>query len=209
MATVVYGTTNDFNAGIYSEPHPNTVRFLQNQMENYAQASSTFVGAATSFVDKAKQVYEEFLNSETVRRSRAALDRMASAFQTNDIRWLRTPTEVQQAPPIMQRFIMAEPGLRKLFIDQRCSGYDGEYVDLEPGKIGLDHYDYRRVVNGMALDDPDDGGWVVHEFVEDLRDGDRELETSEKIAGLNTWDLVRSMLERGKEDPSSKTGGLL
>ena len=48
MATVVYGTTNDFNAGIYSEPHPNTVRFLQNQMENYAQASSTFVGAATS-----------------------------------------------------------------------------------------------------------------------------------------------------------------
>ncbi len=204
MAIVRVGTSNDFNAGVYGATHQNTMGFLRSQYETLQNMSSNFSNHLQGFVEKAKDAYSAFLDNDLLRRSKAALDKFGSVFQENNIRWLRTETEIQQAPPAMIPFVMANPVIRTLFQEQRCEGYGDAYVDNEPGLIGRDHTQYQLAMSGI-VQETDEG--VMHYTIWD--NGEEPLTTEEKVAVASTWSMIELMAAKAKKDPTSQKGGLL
>jgi len=199
MISVGYGDSQDFNALVYGERHPGTIQFLENQVTNFSQSLNE---AGKSFFSNARSVFEQFNSETAMRLARAAVRKASSLFQKDEIRDIWDLGELQQAPLRMQRFIMAEPTVRQMYIDQRCDGYADTYVDMQPGAIGTEHYDFRRATNGMVMDD-EENDWVCRQFHDDLVEGDRELDLEEKVDILNTWEAVRALMAAGREDPTS------
>lgn len=211
MAHVVTGGSREFDMAFSGEPHPSTVQYLRNQVESLGQ----FVGTASAaWIDRVQDSYNRFSSDDALRHARAAMRKVSSYFQADNIRELTTLGQVQNAPVMMQRFLMAVPEIRQMYMDQRIDGYSSSYVDMQPGMIGEDHYDYRRVMQGRVIDLPvseenPEGGWKVTTFFDELHEGDRELRLQEQNDVLSSAELMRCMMATALDDPTSQTGGLL
>lgn len=208
MVQVSYGGVADFNALMYGPKHPGTMQFLQNQVQQISDFSTTLTDAGRGFVANARRLYDELHSDEALRLARAAVRRIGNVFQRDEIKSIWELAQLQNAPLTMQRWIMAEPTVRELYHQQRCDGYSDTYVDMYPGEVKDAHYDYRRVMNGVVTEDSD-GASKFTIFLDELVEGDRELTFDEKIDILNTWDIVSSLIKEGSDDPTSPWGGKL
>lgn len=199
MANFYTGGVDTFNALVYGEPHPNTVSFVEGML---AQPTAAIGSAGEAFMDRAREAYERFNGSEAMRVARAAARQVKSQWDRNIIRPLETIGEVQQSPYKMHRYMMAEPMVRQAYHRQQCDGYSHAYVDVAPGLVGHDHYDYRRVMDGIVQED-DQGGWYFDEYFDELDDGDRDLMFEEQFDILRSWNTLASAMMQGKDDPTS------
>lgn len=206
MALIVEGGSLTFDAMSYAMPHPNTLQFLSSQFE---QATSNLTAAGQRFLDTAKDMYDRLSSSEALNRFRVAGRAIRSMWQMDEIRQLNTIGEFQNAPLSMQRWIMAEPTGRKMYHQQRMDGYSETYLDMEPSAIGEEHYDYRRVMDGLLVMDEEedlngDLGWTATTYWEELLPEDNDLSLEEQVDITNSWKFFKEHLKAGKEDPTSR-----
>lgn len=193
---------------LYPEQNQNNQQFFYDQVSKFSQGL-TEVGR--SFMETSRDIYNMINDSSAVRMAKAAIRAAVGIFHPNTIYQINTLDEIRSAQAMMQRYIMAEPTIREYYNSQRCDGFSDTYLDVEPGKIGESHYDYRRVMTGVITDttnqDGVDESWCKTYF-EDLREGDRELDHAEKVAIMNTWDMVRLFVGQN-QDPTNIFGGEL
>lgn len=200
-----FGAADAFDALVYPQQHPDTVRFLQNQVSNIA---NTLTDAGRAFMQRSREVFEQYNSSAAMRFAREVMQSVKGAFETPCIKPLWTVNEMQNASLLMQRWIMANPTVRKMYHAQRCDGYSDTYVDMAPGVIGEDHYDWRRVMDGAIVFD-EDGDWKSTQYLDELIEGDRDLLHEEKVDILNTWNEMDVIIALSKDDPTSPGGGSL
>lgn len=206
---VITGGARTFSALAYQNQHPENQNYFAQKLQNFTQTFGDAVGnVAGGFMSNAGELFDKFYGSEAVRLAKAAVRKVKSIWERDDIRELFGIGEIQQAKLIMQRWIMAEPVYRQMYHEQRCDGFSNSYVDLEPGAVGDAHYDYRRVMDGLLVDDEEEG-WSMTHYIEDLREGDVDLELDEQLTILSVWDVVRMHAKAGGEDPGSVYGDKL
>lgn len=201
---VLEGGPQMFNCLAYKEKHPSTLAFVQSQFENI---SNTLNEAGRQFYAGLQSVFDAANSSEAMRRARLAMQKVANVFQPDIVRSVFELNEIQSSQLVMQRWIMANPVVRSMYHEQRCDGFSETFVDRFPGQIGENHYDYRRVMHGMVQDDSEHD-WKASFYLDELFEGDRELEFDEQIAIRDTWEVVEAYLKRG-EDPTSPFGNKL
>lgn len=210
MVQVVVGnSSSDFEALVYGQQHPGVVEYLRQQVYD---VSHTLGEAGNRFALKAQRMFEEFNGSTAIRTARAAVRRAGNMFQRDEVRQMWEIGDIQNAPLTMQRYIMANPVVRNEFHRQRCDGYSGTYVDMEPKSVGVDHHDYRRVMSGVVEEfvNPDgEDDWKFTTYYDDELEGDAPLLFEEKVEILSTWDVVQYMMRQKKEDPTSQLGNSL
>lgn len=202
---IVDGGDVAWGAIAFGEQNPINMDYFKNQFSSLATGLNDY---AKGFYSEVSNIVEKFTNSDAVRTVRNALKSAASLFNNDIIKPLYEMEDFQTATVRMQRWIMANPVVRQSFIEQKCDGYSDSYIDLYPGKIKDDHYDYRRVMDGVAQFDEND-----HEcfkmYYEDLVEGDRELSFDEKKDILQTWEIVEMFMKKAAQDPTSQFGGSL
>lgn len=196
---IVYGD-GGFDALAYGETHPNVARFIGEQA---GQLSSSISQAGRGFMDYVGGMVDRVSRSEIGQRIQALASKAGTLFDSDNIRPLETLEEFQHAQSKMRRWIMANPTLRGLYHQQRIEGYGPSYEDLEPDRIGVGHYDYHRVMDGVVEID-DNGDWSSTTFFDELRDGDRHLELSEQVAISLTWEMAEYHLARKCGDMTSQ-----
>lgn len=205
MAQIIDGGGFMFDALAYGQAHPGTQGFLARQFE---QTTNVLTDAGAAFMAQARDMYERLSGSTAARMLRAAGRSIRNFWQVDEIRPLREIGELQVAPPSMQRWIMAEPTVRALFHKQRLDGYSDTYVDVDPQGIGEDHYDYRRVMDGILVvnEDPESEGpeWTATSYLDELLPDDRDLSIEEQIDILQTWEFAKDAIRRNREDPTSR-----
>lgn len=197
-----------FRALMFGTPHPGTVKYMDEQYERVQQISPLLNEAGQQFYAQYQQAWQEFSSAEAIRLARAALGKVESALQPNVIRSMWELPHFQNASPINQRFIMANPVVRELFHAQRLDGFSNSYVDYSPKDIGESHYDYRRVIDGIVRETAD-GGWQADIFVDDVREGDHPLTIDQQTDAINSWNIIEWYLSLGEDDPTSQSGGKL
>lgn len=202
---VVDGGSEMFSMLAYQEKHPDTVAFVRSQFENI---SNTLTDAGRMFYHGLRDSFERANSSDAMRRARLAMQKVKNVFQPDIVTSMFDLVEIQAAQFQMQRWIMAMPQLRQMYHEQRVDGYSESYIDMAPGQVGEDHYDYRRVMHGMVQDDPEND-WKATFYLDEILPGDRELNFDEQIDILNTWDVVKVYLDRGEGDPTSQYGNSL
>ena len=201
MARIIEGDVDTFNALALGDIHPATHQFLMNQMENQ---SPTLTDYGRKFFESGRSLFERLENSRAMRVVKAARRAVSSIWQLDEIRHLSNIHDIQWAPPKMQRYIMAEPTVRKLYHEQRVEGYDGTYKDAFPEYRGVQHPDYRRVMNGLVVFD-EEGDWSSTTYYDNNVD-EHDLELSEQVDVVDTWANVKHFIKQGKEDPLSRWG---
>jgi len=206
---VGYGDDMAFRALVYgAERHPGTINYLENSVSSVANLSNTLTEAGQQFFANSREMLNSFTGSQAMQLARAALNKMNNLFSRTDIHFISELDKLQNAQPIMQRFIMAQPDVREIYHQQRCDGYSDTYVDMEPGGVGENHYDYRRVMNGIFVAD-EEGNDKVSIYLDTLHEGDRELSHDEQTSILKTWEVVANLIKYGGEDPTSIWGDSL
>ncbi len=205
-----YSGAAAFNAIAYAPKHQGTLAALQREGERFGHV---FAQVGQGFFTPLEEVYDRFNGAEAMRMARATVNKIKGLFKKDIVRSMWDVSEMQQATPMMQRFIMAEPTVRALYHRQGCDGFSPTYVDMYPDAVGVNHYDYRQVKNAIVQELPPDengeGDWKVQFFFDDLVEGDRELTLDEKSDILSTWDMVRAIVEQGDDDPTSPFAGKL
>lgn len=202
------GASQSFDALLYGEDHPSTIGYLQNQ---YAGVSNTLSSASRAIYEKAKSTFEYFTSHEAMRFARAALAGAKGIFETARITTLWDIKEMQGASSVMQRWIMANPNVRNMYHLQKLEGYAESYTDFHPGDIGENHYDYRRVMDGMFIfHDEGKYDWEIKHYLDELIEGDRDLIFEEKCEITTTWNAMDVLLALGSDkDPTSPSGASL
>ena len=151
-------------------------------------------------MESARETFNDFMDSAAVRRTRAALRTIQHATDADIIRTLQTIGDFQQAGSVMQRWVMAEPVTRARWQSGACEGYAESYVDIEPGALGKDHYDWRRVNDGIIDDSGSD--WEATTYFDELLDENDDLDIVQKAYILRTWDILKQGM-KGKDDYTS------
>ncbi len=190
--------------------HPNVMTMLNfpeisSQTRDWVsqqlnQATSSINAVGQSFLNNAMASYQHLIDGSITRGARKIARLVNGMAHPNSIIELDSITAVQTAKPLMQRYIMACPEIRSIYHKQLCDGYSDSYVDQYPNDIGEDHYDYRRVMNGIIQTDSE-GNWKAVEYFEELTEGDRELEAYEQFAILDTFNIVKQAIAK-RVDPT-------
>lgn len=202
---VIYGGTDAFNAIAYGEQNPDNQAYFKERLEGLA---NTFSDAGQAFVNRAKEIHDQYYNSNVAHIARAALRAAQNLFMPNRVMAYQNIGHFQQAGTEMQRWIMANPVVRESYHAQKCDGYSGSYVDMHPGKIGESHYDYRRVMDGV-VQESEEHGWVAKFYMDELLPGDVELDHNKKIDIMSTWDIAELFMAKANEDPTDPRNGKL
>lgn len=200
------GAASAFDALIYPEKHPGTIDYLRNQFTHY---SDTLNQAGKQFLQRGAAIVETFNNSEALRFARSVVQNTFgnTQIENNIILSIFELEKFQSASLNMQRWIMANPTVRNLYHNQKCDGFSATYIDVENKKVAENHYDWRRVNNGIMHIEKDN--WTVTQYFEDLKEGDRDLLIEEQTAILRTWNSLDFLLALGEGDPTSAEGAML
>lgn len=175
---------------LYGDKRHLISNYLYNQM---SQLPATLNDFGRKVYENLSSTYD-FLNNAFVQNN--ILQKLSSQnvnVVNNYIDELLTFQAIQSANLSMQRYIMANPNLRQIYIDQRCDGYTNSYTNIFGHDIAQDHYDYRRVTDEILLSTPT--GWEVHYYDEQLEIGDRELNFIDKAKIINTWEVMDWLIE--------------
>ncbi|MDD2879631.1 MAG: hypothetical protein PHQ58_04275 [Rhodoferax sp.] len=200
-----FSAADAFDALVYPQQHPGTVQFLQNQVSSLTH---TLTDAGRAFMQRSRDVFEQYNSSAALKFARDVMQAVKGAFSVPCIKPLWEMEELQNADLLMQRWIMANPSVRTLYHAQRCDGYSDTYMDMAPGLKAEDHYDYRRVMDGVFVYD-DNGDWKSTQYLDQLVEGDRDLLFEEKVDILNTWNATDILIAMSGQDPTSPSGGSL
>jgi len=200
-----FGADAEFDAFLYGQTHPAVTDFLSNQFNKIGSAISD---ATNNFRLESKNLYDHFNSNAVVRFARNTVNKFfgVNDVKIDNIQFLTDIGQFQNAGLNMQRWVMANPTVRQLYHDQQIDGYSSTYVDMSPNDIGADHYDYRRVNDGVMKFSKEDD-WKCIEYLDELKEGDRDLMIDEKSDILHSWSNLEYLLSLCGKDPTSKDNG--
>lgn len=188
-----------FTASLFGAP----VRELVDYMGQLHDRASHYLNdRAREWTQAAGDVFQKADYSNIMRKAKKTMRELQDVIETDHIRPLTSVELLQDAPHSMRRWIMAEPSLRRLYHEGGCEGYGDFYVDVQPGAVGADHYDYRRARDGV-VEVEENGNWHAESYIETLRDGDDAIDTDDQFDIDLTWIAVRRAVEVRRDDPTS------
>lgn len=198
-------TPEVYEWALYPEQHPSTYQYITNQFQSI---SHTLLESGRQFIETSKAMVDKFYDTSVERAARAATRAIRNLLHPNSIQRFTQLEEFQAAAPLMQRYIMSEPYIREKYHQQLCSGFAGAYVDMEPGFLREQHYDWRRVHDGIVRfeGEGENEEWVSTTYFEDLRGNDRDLTFDEQIDILQVHEIAKLFAERG-QDPTCPYSG--
>lgn len=165
--------------------YQNFYNYVQNQFQNlHAQLGDV----GRSVVEKAQNIYNNLYGSNYIQRASVVSQMVTNTLSPFSIYYMSDPEMFKTASLYMQRYIMACPDIRQLYFQQRIDGYSDSYTNIEGEVSGVDHYDYRRVTDGVLMVEDDLA--IVREYAEDLYTGDRDLTRIEQHNIMATWDIA-------------------
>lgn len=200
MITVIDGDTNTFRAIAYGQPDPLTMDWCRQRHEERIQTLDPFVQQA--WQQSSNTVFGNIDYQAIANLSKAMSNQLDGVWVHDTIMALDTLAQLQAPPPIMVKWVMANPNLRELYHDQLIAGYDEYYVDPEPGKRGEDHYYYRRAVNGLFLENTN-GELEASEWFENISDPSDVLDIVDQCSIQSTWASAIKFINERASDPTS------
>lgn len=203
---LAFGASDAWAAAVYGEAHPDTVSFLQNQFTALGGAmKNSLTEVGQRFFNAGLDAFNHYNGAEAIRFARKVISKLDGGFESEYIIPCTSLELLRSASLVNQRWIMAHQEIRQRYLDQRCDGYSETYTSPDPQGIGAKHYDYRRAMDGLLQTVGEDDVFV--NYLDELREGDRDRTIGEKAAIQYTWqaiDLIRAMTN---EDMTNKQGG--
>ena len=185
MAVIVKASSAGQDYALYGDK----THFVANYIQQQLQTMPVYASPYQERMQQSLQSSYAYLTDAAVRHDIVQSLRGAGVdLGENFIVELRTFEELQHANLTMQRWVMAEPTIRQLYLDQNVDGYSDTYLNTSGQYVAERDYHYQLAMTGVPVEAGD--GTTITRFYhaeEDLREGDRKLSHHEKIAIQRTW----------------------
>lgn len=208
MNPIIYGDDTIMAELTYGGRSDGLIQELRN---NLSTMNPLLTEQGKIYAQRAAQVFEAVSGWDAVRAVRKAVQAVTGYIRSDAIGVFGSLELLQTAPPRMQRFIMAIPEVRKLYIDGRVDGYSETYADIQPGVWGRDHYDYRVATHGVVQTTSvgDNIQYEITQYKMDLASWDEPLSQRQTVDLARTWAVAKALLIEGEEEPTNRFGGKL
>lgn len=195
---VIEGGVDTFSALAYGMPDPMTMQWCNERVNYHRQ--SLMPEIRNYFDTNVNSVFSDIDVGAITRTAKAVIGRLQSAFVHDIPQVLTTLEEIQHAPPIMVRYIMAHPEIRSRYREDRLAGYDEQYVDEYAHETDEEYTLYREVINGVFIEQPD-GDHIATEWLGEFEDS--TLDFTDQVAIMETWENTIAHILAGESDPTS------
>ena len=170
--------------------------YLQNQLHRLKDLA---VGAGNRIYDSIQNSFNSVTDSMQRFQIRRELNNQGVKQVDNYFEPLTSLEKLRSANVTMQRWVMAHPTVKKLYLDQNCAGYPGSYNNISGNSYGEEDYDYRRIMDGIVVG-TDDGGYEVNNYYENLMPGDRDLDFEEQLCAIDTHEFITELMKHKNYD---------
>lgn len=198
----IVGSTDEFNALLYPDQHQSVRGYMQEHLSSFTNAV-TDIGQ--NFVSRVKNLYERLNDSSIMERARAVVRAASGIMNYNVIYQINNLEDLRAASTVMQRWLMANPTVREVYLDQRCDGYSETYFNIHDKDIGEDHYDYRRVMHGSLVKENNEYVFK-HYYDSPITDDEKPLTVEEQFIIQDAWDIA-NLYFANKQDCTNPFGG--
>lgn len=175
--------------------------------QRYETMRTTLSTQAANFFDGAQKMFTIISSSDAVQLMRNLTTKSDSTWNDHNITRLTTVPELQTAGLVNQRWIMANPTVRQVYLDGGISGYAGSYENFGGDAIGENHFDYRLVMDGIVTHDEKSYGFKT--YYQAMPEGERELTIHEKADINASWNAIVGAVEAHEEDPTCPHGNMM
>lgn len=188
------------NYVLYGDKSQMVGDYLARQMQIMGPSSNPIMNR---MYDALAASYNYVTNSLVKTGIMQQLRQKGVAVVDNYFEELKTEEQFRRANPTMQRYVMAHPDLRQLYIQQNLDGYSDTYQNVFGNEVGSTDYNYRRVMSGAVVDTDTESVLTIYD--DDLYIGDKELSTDEKFLIRSTWSNIDLLLATTKVDFTHQT----
>ena len=197
----------------FGRASPELTAYIQHRNQEVDYRLQNFGEAGQRFMRQSEQFYQDFADRSGIKAAESMILSGVTVL-TDNLAEILSPLEtfeqLQEAHSRYQYYLMANPAIRTLYLQDRIEGYVDTYENREGDAVGLTSTPYREVINGMSRssydpDFPDDGEeqWVT--TTQDTLDGEPEPSFLEKVNIINAWNLQNAALAENL-DPTSIDG---
>lgn len=191
-----------FTAAYAPQQHPGNHQYVLESLANISQNVYSQLGSIGQMLySQAQTLYNQYDGHEIMEVARHTLREIAGVAGQDVIYMMNDLEQMQNAQPVMQMYIMANPVIANLYATQRCDGYSGSYVNHYEHFDVYDNPYYISAVNGVmmppdARHDPD-VEWCCDNYVLDENSG--QLNTQEQFDVINTYMAIEQQVKWGND----------
>jgi len=176
----------------------------------YASAINAYERVADSTVSEnliaVKSKFNELFSSNNLKYISNLKNRVMGVWNPNEIGYLSDINSIQQAPDVMKRWVMTHPYIRERHLNDGITAYGHSYKEIHQMGVSNEHYDYRRVMDGV-IHTSDDGETSYSVFYENVEEVDI-LSIANKCSIIGTWGVIDKHIESGDNaDLTDQWGG--
>ena len=186
---VYSGGDDTLGALLYKPPSQHVVDYFKTSMSNIISSGANL---GKQFMDVVTDIYKNSYSEEAVKHSRNLIN--MTSMHTRDDVIFAVSVDNYRPNLEMQKYIMSLPMVDNMVYTQTFDGFSSTgYIDLEPDNRGTERHSYMAVMTGVIdMETEEDSFAIQYSFGDEVVD--TELEFSEKISVLNTWDSVKKLI---------------
>lgn len=208
---VIFADPTAGAAAFFGSAGNSAINYIQGAVDNFCSQ----VGAAnTHIADIARQQFHNVTQGDFARRVEAIRGKMDTLWQTDSIRAISQMRHIQQVQPTMARWVMANPRVRRMYLNSRVDGYDEDtYLDNDPNSAaGAGSYDFDVITSGVVqhtVNDEGDRTQFIRHAVNNRYDEEYTVTMQNKLDVAHTWHFMEQAMEMDNTDPTSRTNGTI
>lgn len=177
---------------------------VSNYLQTQMQSMHRFINPITDKIYNAMQASYDYVNNQIVKSGIMNSLRTQGVAVNNDyFSILKTVHDLSSANVTMQRWVMANPIVKKHYLEQNLDGYSDSYTNVFGKDIGENDYNYRMVMSGVVVDTDEYTGYSM--YYDQPYPGDRKISYEEKMTVLATWDHMEQILNSSNIDFTHQT----
>jgi len=200
QVNTITGGRNAFNAMLYNVPDNNTLTWLNNNM---SRAKEVLSGVADHMVNASINMYNKINSNASINAAKALISEQGGHINPYVI-YSVDYNNIVNANMIMQQYIMSNPIVQELYVNNMCYGFEETYYNEQPGVYGEDRYEYQRVMDGVLHEDGD------HMSISHYTNtSDTELNIYDQYSILESWQHAENMILNTANDPTDPDRGKL
>ena len=193
MATIIQAPELGIDYTLYGDRSHIVADYLHTQMQTMP------VYQGNPYHDRVMQSvqasYAYLTDSATRHMVATTMQQAGVDLGDTFINELVTFEQFQSANLTMQRWVMACPDVRNLYLQDNIDGYTDTYVNTSGKRVGEQDYHYQLAMSGVPVDNADGTETVrFYHAEDDLYPGDRKLDHHEKVSIQHTWRNARSLI---------------
>lgn len=194
---------------IFAPPSRDLMLAQQQHHQHVYQQLQVYGQAGISYYNQSQQTQQNYFRDSgiAVAQTLVNLGEIADSSLDFHIYPIDTIDQLQQAPVEYQPYLMANPEIRRLYLDGRVEGYVDTYDNSHGNDIGIRHKDYRTVITNAGnwmYEDPEVHGYYFRECIGNVMEED-PLKLREKVNVFKAW-LIQNNAIAKNIDPTSIDG---